>query len=102
VTSVALRASDGTLTTIDALGNNYGTLVAGINSAGAITGTYILADLSGHNGFLRTSQGAIITFDPSDSNFSAPSAISDGGAITGNYCNATFSSCRGFVWVPHP
>lgn len=97
-----LRARDGALTAIDAPGNNYGTSVAGINSAGDTTGWYILADFSAQHGFLRTRQGTFITFDPPGSASTMPSAINESGTITGTYCDATFSSCHGFVRTQHP
>jgi len=59
-----VRAPDGKLTTIDAPGQNYGTTATGINSAGTITGYYILADFSATHGFFRTHDGKFSTFDP--------------------------------------
>jgi hypothetical protein len=95
-----LRAPGGTLTTIDAPGDNYGTYVAGINSAGAMAGYYILADFTAQHGFLRTRDGKFITFDPPGSLITTPIGINESGTIMGSYCNAT--SCHGFVWTHRP
>jgi hypothetical protein len=97
-----LRAPDGTFTTIDAPGDNYGTFVTGVDSAGDITGFYIPADFSAQHGFVRTRQGTFITFDPPGSGYTTPTAINESGTITGVYCDTTDLVCHGFVWTQHP
>jgi hypothetical protein len=58
-----VRASNGTLATFDVPGAVNGLIPPfRMNSEGAITGTYLDANVVLH-GFLRTSQGTIITFD---------------------------------------
>src|SRR5271169_514439 len=59
-----LRAPDGTFATFDAPGAfaSYGTYGEGINSEGAITGTFYDAATVSH-GFLRARDGKLSTFD---------------------------------------
>jgi hypothetical protein len=70
--------------TIDApgagTGSFEGTVTAGINAEGTITGNYFDANFSSH-GFLRTRAGTFTTFDPPGSNGTTfPSGINDAGA----------------------
>jgi len=58
-----------------------------LNDSGAITGSYSDSNYVQH-GFLRTPEGAFVTFDPSGSAGTQPESINDSGAITGFYVDA--------------
>jgi predicted membrane protein len=95
-----LRASDGTVSTIDPPGSTDTIIgqsvnnLAGppINPAGAITGRYCNA--AGCHGFLRAPDGTYTTFDVPAGD-TTPDAINPAGTITGWYCNA--AGCHGFL-----
>jgi hypothetical protein len=75
---------------------NQGTFPSSIASDGTITGSYVDTNFTGH-GFLRTSNGAITTFDvPGAVNGTFPSSINPGDVITGNFVDANFVA-HGFV-----
>jgi hypothetical protein len=97
-----LRSPDGTLTTIDAPGDNQLTQPSGIDASGEITGWYLPSDFSALHGFFRTRQGKFITIDPPGAGVTTPFAINDSGMVTGNYCDAALTSCHGFIWTQHP
>jgi hypothetical protein len=82
---------NGKITPIDALdlsvAPNERTMPTGINPAGVITGFY-QQDTSGYfppHGFLRTSTGTIISFDPPGSTSTFATAINPAGTVTGYY-----------------
>ena len=68
-----------------------------INPAGAITGYY--GGFSAQ-GFLRTPDGTIITFDVPGSFDTVPAGITASGAIVGSFITADFSAQEGFVRSP--
>ena len=97
-----LRSRDGSITTFDApdagTSLGQGTLVTfgdGINSDGAIAGGYADANGVGH-AFVRTPDGAIITFDPPGSVFTDNSGINPAGTVTSFYDDAS-SVLHGYV-----
>ncbi len=71
-----------------------GTFPTAINIEGAITGGYC-NDVA-CDGFSRSAQGAITTFDPSNSPYVFPAGIDDFWAITGSYSDANNVS-HGFL-----
>src|SRR5437660_5278419 len=85
-------ANGATITTFDASGAGrgigQGTFPKGINAAGAITGAYLDGSNLNH-GFLRASDGTIITFDVPGSIATGPFSINAAGAITGEYLDAS-------------
>ena len=85
-----LRTPDGAFTVINA---NAGIPTA-INSDGAITGSLLM----GVGGYVRSSDGTFITFNPPDSVSTSPFAISSVGAVTGYYCDTV--GCHGFLRSP--
>lgn len=89
-----MRAPDGTVTTFDPPDSD-GTLAFGINSFGAIAGSYWVGTSFEH-GFVRVPGGAIETFDPQGSVYTIASCINDKGAITGSYYDSNFV-IHGFV-----
>jgi hypothetical protein len=93
---------NGNITPIDALDlsvyPNERTVPQAINPAGVITGFY-QQDQSGYfppHGFLRASNGTIISFDPPGSFTTFAYAINPAGAITGSYADAS-SLYHGFL-----
>src|SRR5947209_2223191 len=103
-----LRAPDGSLTTFDAPGAGagadlrQGTFPKSINPTGAITGYYIDARNLIH-GFLRSSEGAITTFDAPDVGaFLGTFALSINatGAIAGYYFGGATLGYHGFLRAP--
>lgn len=50
------------------------------------------------HGFLQTSSGTKITYDPPGSTFTSPTAINSGEEITGNYVDANFAA-HGFLFA---
>jgi hypothetical protein len=82
---------EGALITFDVPGAVNGTYPASINSAGAITGSYVDANFLGH-GFLRAKDGTLSTFDVPGAVLigTAPSSINSAGEITGSYYEASF------------
>ena len=84
----------GQITTFDGPGS-FATSPEAINPAGVITGYY--CQFLYCYGFLRTAEGAIITFDPPDANgYTYPYAINPAGTITGYYFD-TGNVTRGFL-----
>jgi len=99
VHSTPPQTTTGTYVTFDVSGAStgflQGTTPVGINNAGVITGYYADSNSLLH-GFVRTSDGAITTFDaPGDANGTHPVGINDAGTVAGHYCDA--SLCHGFV-----
>jgi hypothetical protein len=89
----------GTLTTFDPPGSTF-TSPQGINAAGTITGSY--SDPNGMTrGFVRASNGTIISFDVPDAAFGTiPAGINPAGTIVGYYFGADFIACHSFVRTP--
>lgn len=93
-----IRQRDGTITVfdgpIDPTRSNPGTDPAGINARGAIVGRYWTGDQgSSSTSFLRSADGAFITFDaPGTNNQANPSAvgINSAGSIVGNFNDSNF------------
>jgi hypothetical protein len=80
-------------TTIDVPGAAY-TIASANNPAGAITGTYLAPPYYAFQGFLRTGDGAITTFDAPDAGTFNPdgtigASINPAGAIAGYYTDAS-------------
>jgi len=81
---------------IDCPGADLGTIPYAINTAGTITGYYVVSDLAGnahYHGFLRAHNGTLTTFDvPGDATGAnqgtSPLAINPAGMITGWYYDA--------------
>jgi hypothetical protein len=94
-----LREEDGTITSFDIPGDNYGPVVAGINAHGEIAGfvcgpSGVFASCPG---FVRTREGEIEIFDPtSGARLTTPGGINDSGAITGYYGDPN-GNFHGFV-----
>jgi hypothetical protein len=76
-----LRARDGTFTTFDVPAAAQ-TVPTGINSKGAITGSYDDAQYVTH-GFLRAPDGIVTTFDPPGYTDTGSSGINSAGTIIG-------------------
>jgi hypothetical protein len=103
---VFVRATDGTFTTFDAA--TYPpcciwSFPAGINEAGAITGSFNDGYTINH-GFLRTNDGTITTFDVPGAGTgfnqgTAPLGITPGGIIMGLYIDASYG-VHGFLRMP--
>jgi len=107
--SPAVSAQEARIITFDAPGadtkpgDNNGTYSSGINSWGAITGSYQDANNVFH-GFLRRPDGKFTTFevpgaDTGPYNGTSPTSINDLGVITGSYHDANGFS-HGFVRSP--
>src|ERR1700733_9247545 len=86
-----VRQADGTFSTFEVAGSTY-TEPEGINDAGEITGYYLAPNGNAPQleiqGFLRYSNGQIVTFNPPCNficNTSQPIAINAFGEITGSY-----------------
>ena len=99
-----LRAPDGTFTKFDVLPSascdphfSVCTQPSGINSAGAITGTYQAANFVSR-GFLRAPDGTITKFDVPGSRGTRPAGINREGAIAGSYEGA--GATHGFLRAP--
>jgi hypothetical protein len=99
-----VRRSDGKFTTFDApdagTGTHQGTgcpsdCPVNINDWGAITGEYIDAN-NVYHGYLRSTDGNILTVDPVGSTFTLLDGINDAGVITGYYSDANGTS-HGFL-----
>ena len=88
------RSRNGAITTFTV--NNMSTQPVAINPAGDITGSFggFLPE-----GFLRTPDGTIITFDVPGSVDTVPVGITPAGAIVGNFIATDFSQ-DGFVRSP--
>jgi uncharacterized membrane protein len=102
-----VRSPDGKFTTYDAPGAGLdageGTgcpsdCPVSLNDWGAITGVYIDVNFVYH-GYLRGSEGKIVTVDPAGSIFTFPVGINDWGSITGYYADAN-SVFHGFLRIP--
>ncbi len=101
-----LRARDGAFTVFDAPPGGYifGSIYTGggqppsINPAGTIAGTYVDASFVEH-GFLRTHDGAVISFDFPGASFTEALAINPAGLVVGDFCDAT-TCYRGYVRAP--
>lgn len=76
------------------------TTAIAISPEGVVTGSYADANGASHS-YLRTSDGAFITFDPPGSacptstTCSSPSGINSAGTISGIYCDT--AACHGFL-----
>jgi hypothetical protein len=76
------------------------TTAIAISPQGIVTGSYADANGALHS-YLRTSDGAFITFDPpgsacpTPSTCSSPSGINSAGTISGIYCDT--AACHGFL-----
>jgi hypothetical protein len=100
-----LRTPDGRFTSFEAPGADTtpqsfnGTVAAGINDLGEVTGYYV--DVSGAlHGFLRSATGKFTSFDaPGAAGFSEPTAINLEGAIVGYYADAN-SQFHAFLRKP--
>lgn len=101
-----VRATDGTITSFDppgaGTGDVQGTQSAAINSAGAITGTYLDSDKARH-GYLRSAGGTFTApiDDPDGAGGTVPFAIDTAGDITGTYADAKGLD-HGFRALPRP
>jgi hypothetical protein len=102
-----LRSPDGKFTTFDAPGagtsSGQGTgcpsdCPVSINDWGAITGSYWDANYVSH-GYLRSSEGKIVTVDPVGSTYTFPDGLNDLGSITGYYLDAN-GVYHGFLTIP--
>ena len=102
-----VRSSDGKFTTFDAPGAGNDSFEGtgcssdcplSLNDSGAITGIYIDSSFVYH-GYLRNSQGKIVTVDPAGSIFTFPDGINDLGSITGYYVDAS-GVYHGFLTIP--
>jgi hypothetical protein len=101
-----LRSRDGEFTTFDAPGAGtssyegtgcFADCPVSLNDSGAITGVYIDGNFVYH-GYLRSSDGTIVTVDPVGSTFTFPDGINDAGSITGYYIDANGVS-HGFLRI---
>jgi len=97
-----VRTRDGQITTFDdsqapaGTGEGQGTIPAGINDVGTITGYYVDGNNATH-GFVRTPDGKITTFDaPGASDGTYPGNINDSGVIAGTFYD-TNGVGHGFV-----
>jgi hypothetical protein len=111
---VFVRAIDGTFTTFDAVMYPNGnpslnipcctwSFPGGITPSGAITGTFNDGFNLNH-GFLRTSDGTIMTFDATGAGTgfqqgTAPMGITPGGVIMGFYIDPNYAH-HGFLFLP--
>jgi hypothetical protein len=107
--STVVSAQEPRIITFDAPGadtkpgDNNGTYSTGINTWGAITGSYQDTNSAFH-GFLRSPDGQFTTFEAPGANTglglgTAPNGINDLGAITGPYNDASGFS-HGFIRSP--
>ncbi|MGO8967758.1 MAG: hypothetical protein ACLQGN_30250 [Mycobacterium sp.] len=107
-----LRSPVGEITTFDPPDESalyglgcYNDCAIGLNDWGAITSSYLDANIVYH-GFLRSPEGTFIAFDapgadttPGDGNGTFPYSINDQGAITGYYIDAKNVN-HGFLLLP--
>jgi hypothetical protein len=99
-----IRNPNGTFVSFDPPGSPFGSQGNAINSNGTVTGSYFDTNFLSH-GFLRTSSGAIITFDAPNATQpfgTSPTEISADGLILGFYSNANVpggfhSATQGFL-----
>ena len=105
-TTGGITTLSGGLTTFTIAGSNY-VFVNGINNAGEVVGYY--ADASGTHGYLRNSNGSILTFDvPGAVNTTVANGVNDLGQIAGYYYDGSVSHgyLRGssgiFLTIDHP
>lgn len=86
------------LTTFDAVPDAYITRPTAINTQGDVAGVYT-ADSSGspnpNHGFVRNSDGTIVTFDVPNALATNPMSISEQGMSVGNYTDA--AGAHGFL-----
>ena len=75
-----VRSPEGVFATIDYLGNQ--TLAWSINDAGVVTGYYVAANRQ--HGFMRSTKGKIISFDPPGSTSTFPTGINNERWIIGS------------------
>jgi len=75
-----------------------GTIPAGVNSFGAVTGTYYDVNGVGH-GFLRSPEGDYTRIDPPGTVYTQATAINDLGVIAGDYTDAAGNE-HGFLRSP--
>ena len=98
--TVALSASAQMVTTYDATPTASGTYPAAINLGGTVAGDYI-DPTTGFHGFIRTPQGAIISFNPpADSTVSGSTIVfglNNPGAVVGIYTQPTTFVQTGFL-----
>ena len=98
-----LRASDGTITTLDAPGAGTqaatGTQATDINANGVIAGTLLVSGAT--HSFFRDATGAYTVFDPpqAGSKGSSATGINTSGAIAGTYTDAN-SVMHGYIRNP--
>jgi len=96
-----LRAPDGTFTAIDAPGaalganGSGGTDLAGINSMGAVTGSFTDANSAVH-GYVRAPDGTFTIFDVPGSVSTGAESINDRGTVVGSYATPTPSGPYSF------
>ena len=96
-----LRAPDGTFTAIDAPGaalganGSGGTSLAGINSMGAVTGSFTDANSVVH-GYVRAPDGTFTIFDVPGSVSTGAGSINDKGTVVGGYATPTPSGPYNF------
>jgi hypothetical protein len=92
-----LRAPDGKFTTFSvsgaSSGPDYGTFPLSMNDDGAITG-YFTDGKDGCRGFIRSREGKVTVFAPSDLApgicFLVPASINPSGTITGYYTDTSY------------
>src|SRR5437660_127255 len=83
-----LRATDGTITTIDVKGARCGTYAQGINRNGVIVGGDQDSNCGSH-GFARTPDGTITTFDVPGATYTWAFSVNNAGLITGFYLDSS-------------
>lgn len=102
-----LRDANGEFTTFDVRGAGSGPYQGtgcdsdcpmSINDSGAVTGSYQDSNYVQH-GYLRTPDGAYVTFDPPGSVYTQAESINDSGVITGFYIDAN-NIFHGFLAKP--
>jgi YD repeat-containing protein len=92
-----LRAPDGTITTVDLVGEGAypGTFITAINDAGVCTGSYTPDQSFNGTGFIRKPDGDITSFTVLNALGTYPEAINARGQVAGNWDDST--SIHGFV-----
>lgn len=103
LSSLDMRAADGTITTFDVPGAVNGTSPSNINPMGSITGSYVDASFVSH-GFVRAANSTITTFDPPGAGTgpgqgTTPFCNNPVGAITGWYLDSN-NVFHGFLRIP--
>ena len=82
-----LRATDGTITTIDVKGARCGTEANSINRSGVIVGVEFDSNCDFH-GFVRAADGTITTFEVPGAIDTDAISVNNGGLVTGFYLDS--------------